>query len=322
MILIMSKPFPRKEIYVYTIESPLGSEELTAVYDKGKLKFSNYFEGYAQGRWDAENKGWTSSVIPSVVEIDITSRSMTLHFATTQYHKLLGMVKLAAQRGITDDKNIVHGLSIETVPFFADGIVIFERRKSGATQHAVGVYDFPTASQNAQMYLGKAEGKFLGLVKDMFDMTGFPKFHIARAFDLNPNDVAYTDYVGFSRGFEVSLDTQINGFVGLAIESKEVINGEKAESRLVYKKDRLLDVLDSIGTPSLPLDEYGHAPQPASQTERFAIVDDCLGTILSTLYHTQGKRSYYDALEILKKKGYTINEVIPINNKVILNELI
>ncbi len=320
----MPKLFPRKEIYVYTTEISLESDKVKAIYDKGKLKLSNYFEGYAQGRWDAENKGWTSSVIPSIIEIDIIPKGMTLHCATTRYHNLLGMVKHTYERGVTDDKNIVHGLSIETVPIFSDDTVVFERRKSGATQHAIGFYDFPTASQNALIYLGKAEEKFPGLVKNMFDMTGFPKFHLAKAFDLsNPKDIDEIFYVGFSRGFEVSLDTQINGYVGLPIESKEVMKSEKAESRLAYKIDKLLDLLNCIGKEkSFPLDEYGNIPQPASHINRFAIVDDCLGTILSTLYHIKGKSSYYDAISILEKKGYTINEVMPDNNKIILNDLI
>lgn len=310
----MDKKFPRKELYVYTTEKPIISDNVSALFDKN-LILSQYFEGYAKGRWDAENKGWVNSVIPSVVDVELNENNMKLHCAATRYHKLLGMVKLAIENTKTNYRDIIHGLSIETVPVFLDDTVILEQRKN--TQHGAEFYDFPTAGQNAQIYLEKAEISYPGLVKNMLDMTGFPKFNILKSFEqINLEQIKDIYYIGFSRGFEVSLDSQFNSYTIIPIESSEVIGDNQ---RLVYKINNLLDVLDSIGISNLKEDIHGKKPGFNNQTNGFAIVDDCLGTILSTIYHFN-KSEYNNALDILEKKGYRINEIKK-DNRIHLDDL-
>lgn len=318
----MTKPFPRKEIYVFTTEKPINEKNVYAINDKD-LIISDYLKDYSEKRWESDNKEWASSVIPSALEVELSDNELKIHCGLTEYKYLLGMVKLADETKQSPSENI-HGLSIETVPIFADDTVIFEQRLSSSTQHGVEFYDFPTASQNAEIYIKKAEEKFPGLVKSMFDMSGFPKFHILRAFEqIKPEslEIISIKYTGFSRGFEVSLDSQFNGYTFLLKESKEVMKGDKAEHRLVYRKKDLLDVLNSIGNTKLKEDIYGKKPGIAPQTGAFTIVDCCLGNILSTLYHLDNSK-YKDALNILKDKEYEVNEVKPEGNIIKLDSLI
>ena len=90
----MSKEFPRKEVYVYTSKKQLDSSKVTAIHDKGELILPDYLENYAQMRWNSDNNGWISSVIPSMVDVEISQGGNLMKFrcATTKYHKLLGMV--------------------------------------------------------------------------------------------------------------------------------------------------------------------------------------------------------------------------------------
>ncbi len=315
------KKFPRKEIYVYTTNKPLDEKNVFAIKDED-LIITDYLKDYSEKKWETDNKGWTSSVIPSALEVECNHEKMTIHCGLTEYKYFLGMVKLAAETGYSETNGNIHGLSIETVPIFLDDTVIFERRSSSSTQHGVGFYDFPTASQNAEMYLKKANEKYPGLVKGMFDMSGFPRFHILKAFEnLKTEQITNIYYTGFSRGFEVSLDSQFNSYTFLPVESKEVMKGNKAENRLVYKTKDLLEVLNFVGNTKLKEDIYGKKPLTTKQTGSFAIIDDCLGNILSMIYHTD-KNNYSEAITILKERGYTINEIKPKGNLVKLDELV
>ena len=318
----MPNSFPRKEIYVYTTEKPLDEKSVFAMNDKD-LVIPDYLEDYSKKKWESDNKGWTSSVIPSALEVELVDNSMTIHCGLTEYKYLLGMVKLADEKKRSDDNGVIHGLSIETIPIFSDDTIILERRNSSSTQHGVGFYDFPTASQNAEMYLKKAETKYPGLVKSMFDMSGFPRFHILKSFEqIKPESLETSiKYIGFSRGFEVSLDSQFNSYIFLPLESGEVMTDNKAENRLVYRRSRLLDVLDSINRETALRDINGIRPVPCLQTGGFSIIDDCLGNILSFIYHTDNS-NYSDAITILKESGYTINEVKPKGNLVKLDDLV
>ena len=315
-----TKKFPRKEIYFYTTEKPLDEKSVFAIKDKD-LEIPDYLKDYSEKKWEEDNKGWTSSVIPSALEVKVSDNNMTIHCGLTEYKYLLGMVKHANEKK-NSNNGIIHGLSIEIIPIFADDTVIFERRNSSATQHGIGFYDFPTASQNAEMYIKKAETKYPGLVKGMFDMSGFPRFHILKSFEnIKPESFEINiRYIGFSRGFEVSLDSQFNGYTFLPVESGKVMTN-KSENRLVYRTNRLLAVLDSIGRETPLKDINGRMPVPCSQTGRFAIVDDCLGNILSFIYHTDNS-NYSEAIAILKERGYTINEIKPKENLVKLDELV
>jgi len=331
----MIKPFPRKEIYVYTTDKPLDEKSVFAIKNKD-LTIPDYLKDYSEKKWSSDNKGWTSSVIPSAVEVEFKINSysekwsredidMKIHCGLTEYKYLLGMVKLADEKKISDNNGIIHGLSIEIIPIFADGTLILEQRLSSSTQHGVGFYDFPTASQNAEIYIKKAEDKYPGLVKSMFDVSGFSRFHILKAFEqIKPEQISNIYYTGFSRGFEVSLDSQFNGYTTLPVESKEVMKkseSSRSENRLVYKREDLMDVLDSIGSHVPQEDIYNKRPGTVYQTGEFTIIDDCLGNILSMIYHLD-REKYGDALSILKERGYKINEVKPKGNLVKLDELV
>ena len=70
---------------------------------------------------------------------------------------------------------------------------------------------------------------------------------------------------------------------------------------------------------TLKEDIYGNLPTENEQTNGFAIVDDCLGTLLSNTLHLRGQKEYGGALERLRERGYSIN-LVP-HGKTILREL-
>ncbi len=306
----MVNKFPRKKVYVFITHSPLREGEVFALNDR-KIIYSDFFKGYSEGRWDAENKGWTSSIIPSAVDVEYDD-TLKIHCGLTEYKYLSGMVKLALARGSTDLVEMISGLSTEIMPLTIDERFFLDRRVEGTTQHAVGFYDIPTAGQNAQIYLDKATMIHPRLIKDIFDMFGFPKWNLIRHLNLRLDEIGNIFYTGFSRGFEVSLDSQFNGYSKVNVESREIMKRNNLENRLVYNFGDLIEVLDSIGnngkTNKIKEDIYGNIPKSNEQTKGFAIVDDCLGTLLSNLYHLK-RMEYNQALEILKSKVYSIKEV-------------
>ena len=302
------KPFPRKEIYFHTTKIPLKSNLVAAVQDR-TFKLNRNLEEYSEAKWKMENEGWTSSIIPTMVDIESNENRMKIHCGVSSYKYLLGMVKLAQARGESDFRGIVHGLSTEVIPIFSDQTIIFEQRQGKSTQHGVGFYDIPSASQNAEMHYKKAEDKYPGLVKNLFDMDGFPKYHILNAFlGISMDHIGDIFYVGFSRGFEVSLDSQVNGFTHIPLRGEDIMKTSSSENRLIYRLSGLPDLLDSIGMNNPKPDVFGNIPRIAPQTGAFTIVDDCLGTLLSTMYHTN-RRNYYESLEALKNRGYKANIV-------------
>src|SRR3989344_2285176 len=107
--------FPRKEVFVYTTSKPLRTGEIKALEDR-EIKLTSGFLGYAQGRWDAENKNWTSSVLPSAIEVEHEKDSMIIHCGLSEYKHLIGMVKLAFKTGIMPHEDYVNGLSTEIMP--------------------------------------------------------------------------------------------------------------------------------------------------------------------------------------------------------------
>ena len=214
----------------------------------------------------------------------------------------------------------MHGLSVEIAPIFADRTIMFEQRSSGVTQHAVGFYDFPSASQNAERYLKKAREQNPHLVKNIFDMSGFPRWHLMRTCNLKNKDIGDIYYVGFSVGNEVSFDYQFNGFAHIFCDGASIMKQNKTENRLLYRFRDLLDILDSLGnTPLVKEDIFGNKPQSNKVSGGFGIVDDCLGTILNILYH-HDEGIYTQAEAILKKKGYTLHTIF--DNSVHLDNLV
>lgn len=314
---MIEKAFPRKEFYIHNTKKPLNSSLVRALYDRN-LKINNFLKEYSESKWELENQGGISSRISSIIDIDSNKNEMILHCGVSEYKYLLGMVKLAHEKRESDTHGIIHGLSTEIMPIFNDEIIVFEQRQGNATQHGAGFYDIPTASQNAEFYINKANQLKEGLVKNIFDMTGFPKYHILKAFPkISLYKIKEIFYTGFSRGFEVSLDTQVNGYTNINLDIQSI--EDKLENRLYYKLSDLLSVLDSIGEIIKKEDIYGKKPKENHQTGKFAIIDDCLGTLLSYIYHK--KYDIYDsALEILENKGYKINEVC--KNRIALDDLI
>ena len=74
----MAKEFPRKEIYVHTTPSLVDSKSVKAVWDR-EIRIPNYLKGYSQARWDVENKGWTSSRLPSAVDVESVEGMLEIH---------------------------------------------------------------------------------------------------------------------------------------------------------------------------------------------------------------------------------------------------
>ncbi len=311
------KSFPRKEIYIHNTQKPLDSGLVRALYDRN-IKINHFLEEYSESKWELENQRWTSSRIPSIMDVDSNKEEMTFHCGISEYKYLLGMVKLAHEKKESDTHGIIHGLSTEIMPIFNDDIIVFEQRQGNATQHGVGFYDIPTASQNAEFYIDEANKIQEGLVKNIFDMTGFPKYHILKSFPkISLDKINEIFYTGFSRGFEVSLDTQVNGYTNINLDIRSI--EEKSENRLYYKLSDLLPILDSIGETITKEDIYGKKPKENLQTEKFAIIDDCLGNILNYIYHKK-YNIYNSAIEILENKGYKIKEVY--KNRITLDQLV
>ena len=310
----MIKRFPRKEFWVYTTSSPLGKEKVKALNDI-EIKLTDSFKGYAKGRWDAENKGWTSSVLPSSVEVEHDGDSMTIHCGLSEYRDLIGMVKLAIQTGKMPHQDYIGGLSTEIMPLTSDGVFCLEKRIKG-TEHGVGFWDIPSASQTAQMWIDKLPQEHKGLVQGLFDMDGFPRWSLIRNMAFLPNEIGKIFYTGFAKGREVSLDMQYNGFTKVDLESGVIAERlkEKGKNILFYRFEDLSKVLDSIGKDGdrgerVMEDISGNVPTSNVQTNGFAIVDDCLGTLLSNTLHLRGAKEYGEALEVLGKRGYSVNLV-------------
>ena len=320
----MTSIFPRKEVFVYTTSKPLGKGEVIALNDR-KLILSEEFKDYAQERWDAENKNWTSSVLPSAIEVEHEKDSMIIHCGLSEYKHLIGMVKLAIQTKTMPHQDYIGGLSTEIMPLTSDETFCLEKRVTG-TQHAVNFWDIPSASQTAQMYIDKLPKEYSGLIKNLFDLEGFPIWSLIRNMNFKPEEIGEIFYTGFSKGAEVSIDTQFNGFTKVGLESgviKERLK-DKGENLLVYRFSDLSEVLDSIGKSGqrgerVKEDIYGNLPTENEQTKGFGIVDDCLGTLLSNTLHLRGQEKYGEVLEVLREKGYYIN-LIP-HGKTVLKEL-
>jgi hypothetical protein len=316
----MEKEFPRKEIYVYTSKNPLGEGKVSAV-ENSKIILPNSFKEYSERKWELENKGWISSVIPSAIEVEAGEDYMTIHCGITEYKYLLGMVKMVAEKKSTNSVPSIQGLSTEIMPLTTDGIFPLRRREKSTTQHGVGFYDIPNAGQNAQMWLSKIPYEYSKLVTDIFDMIGFPKWNLIRNIGLNKKEIGGIFFTGFSRGFEVSLDSQFNGYTEVTLSANELRNRNGNENTLFFRFRDLMDVLSSINNDGkvkkIKEDVSGNVPKPTENG--FKLIDDCIGTLLSNLKHLNGKQEYTEALDILKDKGYLIKEVT--NGMINLNSL-
>lgn len=303
----MNNKFPRKEIYVYTSKTPLKEGEVLALNDR-KIELTPSFKEYSERKWETENKGWTSSIIPSAVDVEVSMEGMKVHCGLTEYKYLLGMVKLITETKTTDSAPSIHGLSTEIMPLTLDGIFLLNRREKSTTQHGIGFYDIPNAGQNAQMWLDKIPKEQSGLVNGLFDLVGFPKWNMIRNIVLTEKEIGEIFYTGFSRGFEVSLDSQFNGYAPVKLAAHELKNREGNENKLFYRFNDIMEVLDSINNSSkIKEDIYGNTPKPTE--EGFKIIDDCLGTLLSNIKHIKGDKEYNQALEVLKNKDYKITEI-------------
>ncbi len=306
----MSKEFPRKEFYVYTSKAPLGEGTVIALKDR-EFSIGDVLREYSEKKWETDNAGWISSVIPTVTDVEHDGYSMKLHCGLTEYKYLLGMVKFADEKKETGLTEVIHGLSTEIMPLLADETFPLERRTESSTQHGVGFYDIPSAGQNAQMWIDKLPEDKLHLVNSLFDVFGFPKWNMMRNIGFNYEEIGDIFYTGFSRGFEVSLDSQFNGYVRIKAESEEIKNRPGNDNKFFYKFDDFLDFLSSINndgkSKKIKEDVYGNIPQPTENG--FKIIDDCFGTLLSNIFHLKGGKYYRQAKEILIQKEYRINEI-------------
>lgn len=319
----MSKEFPRKEVWVHTTQRPLKSSEVKAVWDE-EIVLTDYFRGYSDGRWASDNVGWTSSILPSSVSVDSAKDSILIHCGLSRYKNLIGMVKLSLERKTMPSKDYIGGLSTEIMPLTSDGVFTLEKRVKG-TQHGLGFWDIPSSGQNAEMWLNKVPKEYSSLINGLLDMDGFPRWNIIRNMGLKPEEIGEIFYTGFSKGAEVSLGSQFNGYTNLGLESgivrKRLLKdlgkrGEEARAKnlLFYRFEDLPEVFDSIGKNNkrwerVKPDVYRNLPTENAQTNGFAIVDDCLGTLLSNTWHLKGDEKYGQALDSLKSRGYFINSI-------------
>jgi hypothetical protein len=308
----MINQFPRKKIYICTFQRPLEDGEIVAREEVGNLGLDERLVDYSEDAWERESRGKVSSEIASAVSVKLDPCCVIVNCGLTGYKNLIGQFKRARENKQTDGLERVHGLSTEILPITNDERVIFEQRDARVTDHGVGFYDIPTAGQSAQMYVETARKDYPGLVNNEFDLFGLAKYNLIRHLGVEIGEIGEDlAFVGFSRGFEVSIDSQFNGFCSLNLESGEIERrtlGNESH-RLVYGMEDILGVFDSIGkTTGLKEDVHGNVPGITKMDERFRMVDNCLGTLLSVLWHKHNE-SYGPAKQILEGKGYEIQEV-------------
>mgnify|MGYP001558643754 FL=1 len=304
----MKNKFPRKEIYLYQSKTPLAEGKVCALNDS-VLILSQKFKDYSNPKWELENKGWTSSVIPNVIQVDCKKEAMVLHCGKTEYKHLLGMVKIAKETHKIP-LELINGLATEIMPITSDRCFFIEKRTPEKTQHGAGFYDIPTAGQNAEIYFKEARKKQPLLIKDIFDMNGFPKWNLIRHLNLKREEIGKIFYTGFCKGFEVSLASLFNGYAKISLKAEEVMKRTKGKEFLCYQLKDLPEILKSIGNDGkirkIKPDIYGNVPEVNPETGGFMIVEDAFGTILGALRHIEGEKAYKQALKIIKKKGYKI----------------
>jgi len=310
----MDKKFPRKEIYVCTFEKPISSEKVLS-NNLGELKLNEDFKKYAEEKWSKENKGWFSSAMASVIKVFVSDK-MKISYKMTEYKYFLGNIKRAIEKETSEGSELIDGLATEIMPITLDGYFPLERRSGSATQHAIGYYDIPTAGQNARVWFEKSQEVKPGLVKDICDMNGFPKWNLIRHLNLQENEIGEVFYNGFSKGFEVALAVQFNGLVKVNVFLKDLIVREKNKERFWYSIKDIPEILNSIGNDGIhekiKKDIFGRVPEVTE--DGFKLVEDTLGTILSNLWHIKRKEKYNEAKKILESKGYKIIEIVPKEN--------
>ncbi len=306
----MTNAFPRKEIHVHNLESPLG-ESSVSVLPRGRLIVDEEFKRYAQKRWEEKNNGNVNSVIPSAFEVETTKDSMTIWCYRTEYKYLTGMVELALEKGTSDVQTIVHSLSTEIMPVTQDGMFFLERRPEIGRQHASGFYDLG-GNQNAQIWVDKSRAVKPDLVKDIFDVFGFPRWNLFQHFGINGEEINEICYTGYARGFEISIASQFNGYAKVNVTGRDVFARRPENDRLVYRLEDIPEIFASLENNGsrgsrLRSDIYGKIPRPTD--EGFKLVDGTIGNLLSNTLHLRGKKEYDIAKVVLATKGYVINEV-------------
>ncbi len=300
--------FPQKKVYIYLSKIPVTAKKVYALNDN-ILSVSQKFKNYADNKWESENKNWISSAIPTAMKVDCNSDSMVIHCGMSEYKYIFGGIKLAKEKNKIPSE-LINGLATEIIPVTSDECFFLERRDSKITQHGIGFYDIPTAGQNAQMYIDEAKKKQPGLVNDIFDTAGFPKWNLIRHLNLKQEEIGEIFYTGFSKGFEVSLASLFNGYARINLKAEEIMSRLKAKEILCYRLDDLPKLLNSIGNDGnnkkIKADIYGNAPGINPQTHGFALVEDSFGGILGVLKQFRGEEAYLEALKIMKEKGYEI----------------
>jgi hypothetical protein len=303
--------FPQKKVYIYLSSVPLAEGKFNAIEDR-KFSISDELKNYSNNKWELENKNDISSIFPSVIEVDCSKDSMTLHCGITEYKYLIGMVKFA-QESKRIPSDLVNGLSIGITPITRDKCIVLDRRIK--TQHGFGFYDIPTSGKNAEIFFEESQKKHPELVKNIFDTIGFPKWNLIRHFNLKPEEIEKIFYIGFAKGFEVSLEAEFTGYCQISLTADELKKRMNVKDRLYYKLDDLLELLNSIGNDgkikNIKEDIYGNIPCANPQTKKFALVENEFANILGVLRQFKGEQVYQKAVNILKAKGYELIFVEP-----------
>ena len=89
---------PRKELYTYNTPQQIHERNVSALHDRIFI-IDSELKTYSERKWGLENKGWTSSVIPSAIDVHCSDTSMDIHCGLTEYKYLLGMVKYILEVG-------------------------------------------------------------------------------------------------------------------------------------------------------------------------------------------------------------------------------
>tara|TARA_Y100000034_G_C6902523_1_gene417724 strand:- start:1594 stop:2571 length:978 start_codon:yes stop_codon:yes gene_type:complete len=257
-------------------------------------------------------KGWKDGKIPNVTfvareEDDIIfNLGENINYSLHQAH---------FKHVLEDEGGIVRAmnpLSTETLPITSDNhIVLFQR--SMDLIHGPGLYNF-ASGYNADIYLGKIED-LVGEEVDTRDLWAFSLWKLNSELGITPEESSYDGMkiLGFSKGFELSFDCQVNFAANLGIRTddlmKRLSKGDFSQSSnfRVIKNDPnvLLELLDFVDSNRTYIDGKGYPLLVNPQTGKFGFTDDAYGTLIQHLgtFDPSKKES---AIEILEKKGYTI----------------
>jgi len=261
------------------------------------------------------NKGWKDGQIPNVISLERTEEGIVFTLGGNVSYSLH---QAHFKHVLEDGGEIVTGinpLSTETIPITSDNHIILFQRSMDLT-HGPGLYNF-ASGYNADIYLEKIKEFVEGEVTTR-DLWVFSLWKLFSEIGVKPEEAPYDDMMilGFSKGFELSLDFQVNFSARLGVGTEELtkrlIDGDFPQSSnfrvITNDVEVLLELFNYVDTKNVPKDIYGNKFLVNLKTGRFGFTDDAYGTLIQHMRILDPSKAE-SAVEILKRKGYEILEM-------------